>query len=76
MFKLYKKDGSEVIFSTEEGMIKTLNDFPDKYSLIKSEKEKSEKMNTKKKSPKKEKSVNDLIVEDMTEEYQELAEVE
>jgi len=31
MFKLYKKDGSEVSFTTEEGMEKTLKAFPDKY---------------------------------------------
>ena len=32
MFKLYKKDGSEVTFSTEEGMNKTLEAFSNKYS--------------------------------------------
>lgn len=32
MYKLYKKDGTEVQFSTEEGMLKTLEAFPDKYS--------------------------------------------
>lgn len=31
MFKLYKKDGSEVLFETEEGMEKTLKAFPNKY---------------------------------------------
>lgn len=31
MFKLYKKDGSEVSFTTEEGMEKTLKAFPNKY---------------------------------------------
>lgn len=32
MYKLYKKDGTEVQFATEEGMLKTLEAFPDKYS--------------------------------------------
>lgn len=31
MFKLYNKDGSEVLFETEEGMEKTLKAFPNKY---------------------------------------------
>lgn len=35
MYKLYKKDGTEVQFSTEEGMLKTLKAFPDKYCSIK-----------------------------------------
>jgi hypothetical protein len=34
MFKLYKiADGTEVNFSTEEGMLKTLDAFPKKYKL-------------------------------------------
>ena len=39
MFILYKKDGSEVNFTTEEGMLKTLEAFPDKYSFEKLKKE-------------------------------------
>ena len=36
MFKLIKKsDGAEVLFETEEGALKTLKAFPNKYALTK-----------------------------------------
>ena len=43
MFKLYKKDGSEVSFTTEEGMEKTLKAFPNKYKSYSKIEKKSKK---------------------------------
>lgn len=60
MFKLYKKDGSEVLFETEEGMEKTLKAFPNKY--IKKEIEiQSEKIED-------EKDIDDLQIEKVEDE--------
>ena len=59
MFKLYKKDGSEVSFTTEEGMEKTLKAFPNKY--------KSDSK-IEKKSKKEEIKIVELITETVIEE--------
>ena len=80
-FKLYKNDGTEVNFTTEEGMLKTLKAFPDKYCM--------EKFDTVKKEIEKacytgnasidekitEKEIEDLIVEKVEDEVFESNEV-